>query len=87
MCTLNPSVLRLHEPIPFSPLRILHLHAPLLIGVPLLEADEFVEVCEHIDENTAVSPPLEEVFESELNAVFGFEEIDHLADNVLEIKI
>lgn len=53
----------------------------------MLEADEFVEVCEHVDKNTAVSPPLKEVFESELNAVFGFEEIDHLTDYVLEIKI
>ena len=87
MSTLNPSVLGLDKAIPFSPLGILHLHASLLIGIPLLKADEFIEVCQHVNENTAVGFPLQEVLESELNAVLGLEEIDHLTDDVLEIKI
>lgn len=53
----------------------------------MLKADEFIEVCQHVNENTAVGFPLQEVLESELNAVLGLEEIDHLTDDVLEIKI
>ena len=87
LSTLNPPVLRFYEPIPFSPIRVLSFDVPLLIGIPLLEANKFVQVGEHVDKDTAVGFPLEKIFEGELDAAIGFEEIDHLAYDVLEVKI
>jgi hypothetical protein len=85
--TLYSAVLRLHEPVPLGPLRILHLHVPLLVGVPLFEPNQLVEIRQHVDEDAALDLALVEVFEGELDAVVGFEDVHHLADDVLEIEI
>lgn len=85
--TLNPAILRLHKPIPISPVRILHLHIPILIRIPLLEPDQLIQIRQHVDEHAAIRLPLQEILESELDAVGWFEEVDHLADDVLEVEI
>lgn len=87
MGTLDPSVLWLDETIPISPLRVVDLYIPLLVGVSLLKADEFVEICQHVDEYAAIDLPPEEILEGEVNRAILFEDIYHLADYVLEIKI
>lgn len=85
--TLNPAVLRLHEAIPISPIWVLHLHIPILIGVPLLKSNQLIQICEHVDEHAAIGLPLQEIFKSKLYAVGWFEEVDHLAYDVLEVEI
>lgn len=85
--TLNPAILGLHKPIPISPVRVLHLHIPILIRIPLLEPDQLVKIRQHIDEHTAIRLPLQEIFESKLDTISWFEEIDHLAHYVLEVEI
>jgi len=84
---LDPPVLRNNEPVPIRPIWVLHLHISILIGISLLETYQFVQIREHIDEHTALVLPLQEVINSKLDAVLGLEDINHLADNVLEIEI
>lgn len=84
--TLNPAVLWLHEPVPIGPVRVLNLDTSLLIGIPLLETDQLVEVSQHIDEHTAIYPPLQKILYPEVDAAVCLEDVHHLADNVLEIE-
>ena len=84
---LYPPILRNHKPIPVSPIRILHLNISILIGIALLETNQLIEICQHIDEYTTLMLSFQEVIDSELDVVCGFEDVDHLADYVLEIKI
>lgn len=85
--TFDSSVLGFDETIPIRPLGVLHLHVPLLIGVPLLKTNEFVEIGEHVDENTAVMLPAQKVLDSEVDTAVLLEDVYHLTDDVLEIKI
>lgn len=87
LCTFDSPILWFHEPVPLSPGGVLDFLVPLFVGVSLFEVDEFVEISEHIDEDAAVGFPAEELLESELNSVFRFEDVDHLADDILEIEI
>ena len=87
LSTLDPPVLGFDEPIPLCPVRVLSFDVPLLIGIPLLKANKFVQVGEHVDEDTAVGFPLQKIFEGELDAAIGFEEVNHLAYDVLEVEI
>jgi len=84
---LDPPVLGYNKAIPVGPIGVLHLHIPVFICIPLLEADEFVEIGEHIDEHTALVLAPEEVLDCELDAVLGFEDVDHLTDDVLEVEV
>lgn len=85
--TFDPPVLWLDEAIPVSPLGVVDLYVPLLVGVSLFKTDEFVEICQHVDENAAVDLPLEEILEGEVYRAIFFEDIYHLANDVLEIEI
>jgi hypothetical protein len=87
LTAFDTPVFRLHETIPFSPMRILDFDVTLFVGVSLLETNEFVQISQHVDENSAFSFPLEEICQGELNSIFRFEEINHLADYVFEVKI
>lgn len=87
LSTLNSSIFWLHEAVPVSPVRVIHLGFLIFVGVALLEGYQLIEVREHVDEDWAVILALEEVIESELDAGVWFEDIDHLADDVLKIKI
>ena len=87
MGTLNSSILRLNEAVPLGPARVLILYVPLLVGIPVLEAYQLVEVSQHIYKHSYVGLSLQEVLQCELDAIFRFEEIYHLTNDVLEIKI
>jgi hypothetical protein len=58
-----------------------------LVGISLFKVDELVQIGQHVDENTAVQSSREEMLHCELDGVLWLEEIDHLADDVLEIEI
>lgn len=58
LTALDTSVFGLHETIPFSPMRILDFDVALFVGISLFETDEFVQVGQHVDENSAFSLPL-----------------------------
>lgn len=84
---LYSTILRLHKPIPISPIRILNLDISLLIRIPLLETNKFIEVRQHIDKNTTLMLSFKEIIQSKLYIVLRLKDIHHLANNVLEIKI
>lgn len=51
---LDSLVLWLDEPVPLCPAGVLLLQVALFVGVSLLEADQFVEVCEHVNEDAGL---------------------------------
>jgi len=87
LSTLDSSIFWFNKPVPISPIWVFHLHVPLLVRISLLETDKFVEVSEHVNEDATVYLSGEEVLKGEVNAVFFLEDVNHLADDVLEIKI
>ena len=84
---LYSPILGYNKAVPVCPIGVLDLHIPVLVGISLLKADKLVQIGEHIDENAAFVLAFEEVFDCELDVVGGFEDVDHLADDVLEIEI
>lgn len=68
-------------------MRVFYLHISFLVSIALFKADQFIEISQHVDEDTALVLSFEEVFKGKLNSVSGFEEINHLADNILEVKV
>lgn len=65
----DPLVLRLDEPVPLRPARILLFHVPLLIRVSLLEPYQLVQISQHVYEYAGLLPFGQKVIQSKLDVV------------------
>ena len=84
---LHSLVLRLHEPIPRCPIRVLVLECFVLIGVALVICQHFIQVCQSVNENSDFLWSFKEVLQSKLQAIFGFQQIYHLADRIFVVEL
>jgi hypothetical protein len=52
--TFDAFILRLYESVPLCPAGILLFKGPLLIGISLFIANQFIEICEHVDKDAGL---------------------------------
>lgn len=64
---------------------MLHLIGPDRISIPLFIGHQLIQVNQDIEEDTALLALPQELIESKLDAVLGFQQIDHLTHDILEV--